>query len=75
MSSGPGSDKAPVWGIGSRIAPPRFLLFILVMAGTVAWTVLLDHALWSNALVRGFNLAAIVFTISLWPLGRDHTAA
>ena len=71
----PRSGKPPVWGIGSRIAPPRFLLFMLVMAGTVGWTVLLDHAHWSNALVRGFNLAAIVFTISLWPLSRDHTAA
>jgi uncharacterized membrane protein len=69
------SGKPPVWGIGSRIAPPRFLLFVAVMAGTVAWTVLLDHAHWINALVRGFNLAAIVFTISLWPLSRDHTAA
>ena len=71
MSSGQG----PIWGIGARIAPPRFLLFILVMAGTVVWTILLDHASWSNALVRGFNLAALVFTISLWPLRRDHTAA
>ena len=71
----PRSGKPPVWGIGSRIAPPRFLLFMLVMAGTVGWTVLLDHVHWSNALVRGFNLAAIVFTISLWPLSRDHTAA
>jgi len=69
------ADRGPIWGIGARLAPPRFLLFMLVMAGTVAWTVLLDHAHWSNALVRGFNLAAIVFTISLWPLGRDHTAA
>ena len=71
----PGSPRAPIWGIGSRIAPPRFLLFMAVMAGTVAWTILLDHVPWSNALVRGFNLAAIVFTISLWPLSRDHTAA
>ena len=69
------ADRGPIWGIGTRIAPPRFLLFMLVMVGTVAWTVLLDHVHWSNALVRGFNLAAIVFTISLWPLGRDHTAA
>jgi uncharacterized membrane protein len=65
----------PLWGIGARIAPPRFLLFVLVMAGTVGWTVLLDHAHWANALVRGFNLAALVFTVSLWPLSRDHTAA
>ncbi|MEO6717452.1 MAG: DUF1345 domain-containing protein [Novosphingobium sp.] len=45
------------------------------MAATVGWTLALDHVHWSNALVRGFNLAAIVFTISLWPLRRDHTAA
>ena len=67
--------KAPLWGIGARIAPPRFLLFVLVMAGTVCWTIVLDHAYWSNAVVRGFNLAAIVFAVSLWPLSRDHTAA
>ena len=72
---GPSSGKGPLWGIGSLVAPPRFLLFLVVMAGTFSWTVLLDHAHWSNALVRGFNLAAIVFTISLWPLSRDHTAA
>ena len=69
------SEKRPLWGIGSSIAPPRFLLFILVMAATAGWTLWLDHAHWANALVRGFNLAAIVFTISLWPLSRDHTAA
>jgi uncharacterized membrane protein len=68
-------SRAPVWGIGARLAPPRFLLFVLVMAATVGWTLWLDHALWSNALVRGFNLAALVFTVSLWPLSRDHTAA
>ena len=70
-----GADTPHLWGIGARIAPPRFLLFIVVMAGTIGWTMWLDHAPWANALVRGFNLAAIVFTVSLWPLSRDHTAA
>ena len=65
----------PLWGIGSRIMPPRFLLYVVVMAATTGWTWWLDHADWTDALVRGFNLAAIVFAISLWPLGRDHTAA
>ena len=69
------SAKSPIWGIGARIAPPRFLLFVVVMGATVGWTMLLDHNQWSNALVRGFNLAAIVFTVSLWPLSRAHTAA
>lgn len=67
--------KPPLWGIGSRIAPPRFLLFIAVMAATIGWTLWLDQAHWANALVRGFNLAAVVFALSLWPLSRDHTAA
>lgn len=70
-----GERPSPLWGIGARIAPPRFVLFIVVMAATVGWSVWLDQAQWASALVRGFNLAAIVFTISLWPLSRDHTAA
>ncbi len=65
----------PLWGIGERLVPPRFLLFMAVMAGTCAWSLWLDGAVWQSALVRGFNLAALVFTLSLWPLGRDHTAA
>jgi uncharacterized membrane protein len=68
-------QPAPLWGIGEKIAPPRFLLFILVMAATTGWTLWLDSAQWQQALVRGFNLAAVVFTLSLWPLSRDHTAA
>jgi len=65
----------PAWGIGSRIAPPRFVLFLVVMAGTAAWSLWLDQASFASALVRGFNLGAVVFIISLWPLSRDHTAA
>ena len=45
------------------------------MAATFGWTLWLDQASWTNALVRGFDLAAIVFAMSLWPLSRDHTAA
>ena len=66
--------SGPLWGIGTKIAPPRFLLFIAVMAATFGWTLWLDQANWASALVRGFNLAAIVFAVSLWPLSRDHTA-
>ncbi len=64
----------PVRGLGARIAPPRFVLFVAVMVATVGWTVWANQTPWPGALVRGFNLAAIVFTLSLWPLSRDHTA-
>ncbi len=67
--------RGPLWGIGSKLAPPRFLLFLTVMLGTCGWTLWLDHADWGNTLVRGFNLAAVIFIISLWPLSHDHTAA
>jgi len=64
----------PVWGIGTKLLPPRFLLFLVVLLGTMSWTWWLDGASWSSLLVRGFNLAAVVFLISLLPLARDHTA-
>lgn len=65
----------PLWGIGAKFAPPRFVLFLAVLLGTFGWTLWLDSANWGNALVIGFNLAAVIFVLSLWPLRRDHTAA
>jgi uncharacterized membrane protein len=62
-------------GIGSCIAPPRFLLFLAILAITSAAMAGWRHARWDDALVWGFNLAAVFFAISLWPLRRDHTAA
>lgn len=60
--------------LGSRVAPPRFVMFIGLMAAmTLAW-----HQAravpWGDALVMGFDLGALAFAVSLLPLTRDHGA-
>ena len=49
-----------------------FMVVMAVVAG--AWHLLKQDS-WSDALVVGFNLAVLTFTVSLWPLTRDHDAA
>ncbi len=61
-------------GLGSRIAPARFVLFVAVMAAVSGILFTVRGAGWAEALVWGFDLAAAVFILSLWPLSRDHTA-
>ena len=68
-------STAPLAGLGTRLVPPRFLLFVAVMVGAAGGWKLVEHDTWSDALVIGFNLAVLAFTASLWPLTRDHTAA
>lgn len=52
--------------IGNTIAPPRFLAFVLLsVAGSAVATRWLD---WEIALIAGFDLGAIVFLASCWPL-------
>lgn len=57
--------------LGRRIAPPRFLLFLLLVAvGTPVTT----HALgWANGAMVAFDAAAIVFLLSVGPLLNDRT--
>jgi uncharacterized membrane protein len=53
-------------GLGNRIAPPRFILFVLVLAaGTAAGVSLLN---WRHGVMAGFDLAAFVFLASLMPI-------
>jgi uncharacterized membrane protein len=53
-------------GIGNRIAPPRFILFVLLfIAGVAAGVSLLN---WRHGLMAGFDLAAFVFLVSLMPV-------
>lgn len=68
--------------IGNRIAPARFIVFALtfLVAGVVAYTVAPPaHADASSriaqAVMEGFDIAAAIFLISLWPLLRDGDAA
>ena len=65
----------PLAGLGTRLVPLHFLLFVAVMVGAAGGWKLVEHDTWSDALVIGFNLAVLAFTLSLWPLTRDHTAA
>ena len=61
--------------LGSRVAPPRFVLFLVVMAGAaLAWRSV-QAAGWSDSLVIGFDLAALVFAVSLVPLLKDRSVA
>ena len=54
--------------------PPRFLLFLLAFPIAVAVLALLA-ARWGQAVLGGFDLAVLVFIVSLWPLTRDHSPA
>lgn len=60
--------------LGRRVAPPRFVLFAVILLGTgiiSRWTGISSFA---DGMVLGFDLGAAVFAISLWPLTRDHGA-
>jgi uncharacterized membrane protein len=56
--------------IGNRLAPPRFLVFLaLLLPGGAAAAAL---AGWRIGIMLGFDGAALVFLLSLWPLfGHD----
>lgn len=52
--------------LGQRIAPPRFLLFaVLLVAAVPAVQPLLG---WRHGVMVAFDIAAAVFLLSLWPL-------
>lgn len=75
MTARRGALAALRTALGQRIAPPRFLLFIAVMiAVTLGWR--LAHASPpGDAMVLGFDVAALAFIVSLGPLLRDRSAA
>jgi len=51
--------------------PPRFVLFLVALPLAIAALAPLV-ARWGQAVLGGFDLAALVFFVSLWPLTRDH---
>jgi len=60
-------------GLGRRIAPPRFLLFLALFAGSTAAGV---GALgWARGVMAAFDAAAGVFMLSCVPLFRHGEAA
>ncbi len=60
--------------IGNRIAPARFLAFLLIfaLAGGVLFSGTDD---WHYAVMGGFDIAAAIFLLSLWPILKDGDAA
>jgi uncharacterized membrane protein len=63
-------------GLGNRVAPARFLVFIaLLPLGYFGYRALFPNTGWSDAAAMGFDFAAIVFMISVYPLLADSGAA
>ena len=61
------------WGLGNRIAPPRFALFVAVFAAGLAAMVPAFGR--GRGIMGAFDLAAVVFLLSLISLFRNATAA
>lgn len=61
------------WQLGKRIAPPRFLAFAVVMAGGSALAAFVFGLEWGRAMMAGFDAAAFLFLVSLWPLLDDES--
>ncbi|OYW16246.1 MAG: hypothetical protein B7Z39_01845 [Novosphingobium sp. 12-64-8] len=60
------------WQLGKRIAPPRFVLFlVLLIAGSYGWSRFSETRGLADSLAMGFDFAAVGFLVSLWPLLRD----
>jgi uncharacterized membrane protein len=59
-------------GLGNRIAPPRFIVFmLLVVAGVPLASAFLG---WRHGLLAGFDAAALVFLASIAPIVSLHDA-
>jgi uncharacterized membrane protein len=58
--------------LGQRVAPGRFIAFLAIF--TIAFALQFTPKDWSHALMISFDIAALVFLVSLVPLLRNHTA-
>ncbi|AIT07557.1 membrane protein [Sphingomonas taxi] len=67
------TDRQAYWGIGSRIAPPRFALFAIVFAAGLAGLIpVLGRG---RGLMAAFDIAAIIFLLAVSTLFRHGEAA
>ncbi|MEA3081898.1 MAG: hypothetical protein QOD54_1566 [Sphingomonadales bacterium] len=60
--------------IGNKIAPARFLLFMIILLAVTPAAALLIHNWWLG-MMAGFNVAAVVFLISCVSLLSTHEEA
>ncbi|MBW8786097.1 MAG: DUF1345 domain-containing protein [Novosphingobium sp.] len=69
------AERAAGLRIGKRIAPPRFLLF-LVLLPLAYWAhrTFLNSSGWADSIAMGFDFAAAVFLVSLLPILRENGA-
>jgi uncharacterized membrane protein len=56
----------PKLGLGNRIAPPRFIAFLLV--GLIGFGLAIRSAGWPHAALIGFDAGALIFLLSCSPL-------
>ena len=62
--------------LGNRIAPARFIAFLVLLpVGYFGYAALFPGQGWGDAAAMGFNFAAAVFIVSLYPLWNDSSAA
>lgn len=62
--------------VGNRLAPPRFLLFVGVLAaGYLAMRWAFPGSNWRDAAAMAFDAGALVFLVSIAPLVRDSAAS
>ena len=66
------AGRAPCWGLGKSIAPPRFVLFVVVLAITLPIGVTWHGG--NSGIMAAFDLAAIVFLIAVATLFRRGEA-
>jgi uncharacterized membrane protein len=58
--------------LGQRVAPARFIAFLVILA--VAFAVLIGPLAWSRAIMAAFDIAGVVFLLSLIPVLNQHGA-
>ena len=68
------ADAGKGWQLGKRIAPPRFIVFVAVLAIATAGAAVWPFGLkLGRSLLVGFDVASALFLVSLYPLVGDET--
>ena len=65
------ADARSRFELGRRIAPPRFVAFVVIAAIAIAAGIALIG--WRQGVMAGFDSAAALFLVSLIPLANDET--
>ena len=58
-------------GLGSRIAPPRFIAFMVILV--IAIGIAIPTLGWKHGVMTGFDVAAVFFLIAVTPLLGAHS--